>query len=72
MAALVDDNKAVYARFANRVEDCVQAVTQRASINAGEVLRYKCQLKRARERSWVRRERIHTSDLFSSALPTES
>lgn len=41
VAALVDDDEPVHARLADRVEDGVEAVVQRASVNAGEVLRTK-------------------------------
>ena len=38
VAALVDHNEAVHARFANCVEDGVEAVVERAGVDAGEVL----------------------------------
>ena len=44
VAALVDDDEAVHARLADRVEYRVQPVVQRASVNAGEVLRGERQL----------------------------
>ena len=38
VAALVDHDEAVHARFADRVEDGVEAVIECASVDAGEVL----------------------------------
>lgn len=38
MAALVDHDEAVHARFADCVEDGVEAVVERAGVYAGEVL----------------------------------
>lgn len=39
VAALVDHDEAVHARFTDRVEDGVEAVVERAGVDAGEVLR---------------------------------
>lgn len=38
MAALVNDDEAVHARLADRVEDSVQAIVERACVDAWEVL----------------------------------
>ena len=48
VAALVNHDEAVHARFADCIEDCVQTVVQGASVDAGEILRCECQLKRPR------------------------